>query len=193
MPEIDEKSFLEEEDLQTWNSRPFCHLVDLLSKRIVTAGVSPRRIVAREVPDQPQPGRDTIYHVRGILGMLLLKTKGPWKRRKREKLSAGRKNDREKERQNGERERDCSVNGVGPVYIVGDRWWWWGREGTHKAEILRAGAGAPRGLRRRNHNAERSWADYLWDYHLRVLLPLLLPCSAPFRNVFYRHPRILIT
>lgn len=74
----------------------------------------------------------------------------------KEKLSAGRKNDREKERQNGERERDCSVNGVGPVYIVGDRWWWWGREGTHKAEILRAGAGAPRGLRRRNHNAERS-------------------------------------
>lgn len=75
MPEIDEKSFLEEEDLQTWNSRPFCHLVELLSKRIVTAGVSPRRIVAREVPDQPQPGRDTIYHVRGILGMPLLKQK----------------------------------------------------------------------------------------------------------------------
>ena len=40
--------------------------------------------------------------------------------------------------------------------------WWLGTggggdaEGTHKAEILRAGAGAPRGLRRRNHNAERS-------------------------------------
>lgn len=66
-----------------------------------------------------------------------------------------RQRERQKERQNGERERDCSVNGVGPVYIVGDRWWW-GREGTHKAEILRAGAGAPRGLRRRNHNAERS-------------------------------------
>lgn len=112
MPEIDEKSFLEEEDLQTWNSRPFCHL---LSKRIVTAGVSPRRIVAREVPDQSQPGRDTIYHVRGILGMPLLKTKGPWKRRKREKLSAGRKNDREKERQNGEREREIA------------RWTAWGQ------------------------------------------------------------------
>lgn len=100
--------------------------------------------------------------------MPLLKTKGPWSRRKRERererteLSAGRKNDREREREklNGERkrerERDRSVNGVGPAYIVGDRWWWWGREGTHKAEILRAGAGAPRGLRRRNHNAERS-------------------------------------
>lgn len=31
-----------------------------------------------------------------------------------------------------------------------------GRTGTHKAEILRAGAGAPRGLRRRNHNAARN-------------------------------------
>ena len=60
---------------------------------------------------------------------------------------------------------------MGPAYIVGDRRWWWGREGTHKAEILRAGAGAPRGLRRRNHNAERSWADYLWDYHLRDCPP----------------------
>lgn len=28
------------------------------------------------------------------------------------------------------------------------------RRGTHNAEILRAGAGAPRGLRRRDHNAE---------------------------------------
>lgn len=117
MPEIDEKSFLEEEDLQTWNSRPFCHLVDLLSKRIVTAGVSPRRIVAREVPDQPQPGRDTIYHVRGILGMPLLKTKGPWKRRKREKLSAGRKNDKERDRKRGKMEKEREIA----------RWTAWGQ------------------------------------------------------------------
>lgn len=67
-----------------------------------------------------------------------------------------RKRKREAKRRKREREKDRSVNGVGPAYIVGDRRWWWGREGTHKAEILRAGAGAPRGLRRRNHNAERS-------------------------------------
>lgn len=37
---------------------------------------------------------------------------------------------------------------MGPV--IGDA----RQGGTHNAEILRAGAGAPRGLRRRDHNAE---------------------------------------
>lgn len=47
------------------------------------------------------------------------------------------------------------------------------RRGTHNAEILRAGAGAPRGLRRRDHNAEAERAhgerrpEYLRDYHWR--------------------------
>lgn len=76
--------------------------------------------------------------------------------KEREAIRRAKERQREREAKWRKRERDCSVNGVGPVYIVGDRWWWWGREGTHKAEILRAGAGAPRGLRRRNHNAERS-------------------------------------
>lgn len=42
----------------------------------------------------------------------------------------------------------CEAPRPGPV-IGGAR-----QGGTHNAEILRAGAGAPRGLRHRDHNAE---------------------------------------
>lgn len=57
------------------------------------------------------------------------------------------------------------------------------KRGAHNAGILRAGAGAPRGLRHRDHNAEAERThgerrtEYLRDYHWR----------PPRARLFLRH------
>ena len=141
MSEIDEKSFQEEEDREPRVPFVISSISSILSLEANSHGwrvtiANSRTWSSRSVP---RPGRDTIYHVRGILGMPLLKTKGPWSRRKRERererteLSAGRKNDREREREklNGERERErerslgerrgASVYSRGQAMVVGTR------------------------------------------------------------------------
>lgn len=123
-------------------------------------------------------GKGTIYHVsEGSLGCL--KTKGHGGA---EDVFQGTGRTI-RERKRGEVAENPRRTAWGPVYKVGQvargaR----GREGSHKAEILRAGAGAPRGLRRRNHNAE---AERARDY-LLGLSPLELDPSLcwTFQNVF---------
>lgn len=94
-------------------------------------------------------------------GYHLSRPRDPWDALKQKAVEEPRRCLREgpkvrypREREKGE--GDSEANGVGPkcVMVVGACGE--GREEAHKAEILRAGAGAPRGLRRRNHNAERS-------------------------------------
>lgn len=135
--------------------------VGRFSRRIVARLVC-HRIVAREVTDRASREGYHLSRPRDSWDAFL-KQKLVEERREEDagEQEDGMMREKERERWRARRERRggggySEANGVGPWHIaVGDRWWW-GARGTHKAEILRAGAGAPRGLRRRNHNAERS-------------------------------------
>ena len=142
-----------------------------------SGNVSP--VVARSLSIDPVP-KGTIYHDRDTLKQ---------KPRKNGMSSSGEEEDGEvRERQGGgptwlpEPRR-----GVGPHDELGisSQTVYGGRE-THNAEILRAGAGAPRSLRRRDHNAKRTHGErrteYLRDYHWRP--SRIRPFSPTFRNVF---------
>lgn len=59
--------------------------------------------------------------------------------------------------------------------------------GTHNAEILRAGAGAPRGLRRRDHNAEAERTTGISER-----LSLATPEAPPSFPLFPRHLAVFI-
>lgn len=62
------------------------------------------------------------------------------------------------------------------------------REGTHNAEILRTGAGAPRGLRRRDHNAEARGTEERNIFprlSLAPPVPRYPPFTLTFKKRFY--------